>query len=225
VSVFSTVYGDFRLPTLASPLANFPAPSLKGLVDTTQEYFTKVTFYEIWQTPVLAGSVITTLDEIVESTILVMYFESYILYKRERLTIEKLDKLQIYRCSECYWVKNADIIAATNLTEANLTDVTRFTVREVHEFSVKAMEKKFHFKMADLEQKKMRLSLELITWEDWSKFFVPEIVSATINFHSNLLNVSVVELGELLNKNTSTMLGFKLNEIESIFLPEFEDLI
>ena len=224
LSVFNKVHGDFRIPILTAPLASLPAPSFKSLVDTTQEYFKKVTFYEIWQTPGPKGSVITTFDEMIESTVLIMYFESYILYERDRLSVKKLEIKKLYDCPDCFTVKNADIIAATNLTEADLSDVAGFTVKEIHEFAVKAMEKKFHFNMAELEQKNMRLSLE-VTNDDWSNLFVPDIVSATINFSSKFFNVTIAELGELLNKNSSTIANFNINQIERIFLPEFEDLI
>ena len=224
LSVFNNVNGDFRIPILTAPLASLPAPSFKSLLNSTPEHLKKVTFYEIWQTPGHNGSFITTFDEMIESTVLIMYFESYILYERDRLSVKKLEIKKLYDCPDCFPVKNADIIAATNLTEADLSDVSGFTVKEIHQFAVKAMEKKFHFNMAELEQKNMRLSLE-VTNDDWSRLFVPDIVSAAIIFSSRFFNVTVAELGELLNKNSSTIANFNINQIESIFLPEFDDLI
>jgi hypothetical protein len=112
-------------------------------------------------------------------------------------------------------VKDADIANATRLTSINLANVADLEIGQIHQFAVTTMENKFRFNMTVLEQKLNLSSLRVIN-DEWA-LFVPDVVAAAIKGRADMLSVTVYELAELLNANTSTLYGYNLNQIESIF--------
>ena len=225
LNILCSVYGDIRVPVLTAPLASFNSPSLKAFyVDTNPEYYGKVTTYDVWQTP--RGNTITAFEVIAESSIAIMFADASILLGRSQLSVATLNDRGFYDCpDDCYFVKDADILAVTRLglTAANLSEVQLYTVLEMHEFAVAAMEQKFCFNMTALEQKLGLSSLRVIN-DQWP-LFSPDMVAASVKCRADQLNVTVDELAELLNANTSTFLGYDINQAENIFFPAFDDCV
>ena len=227
LNTLSGIFGDIRVPVLSAPLASFNSPLLDAFyVDTNPDYYGKVTIHDVWQTPRSVGDPISAFDKIVESTIQTMFGDASVLLDRDQLSVAILDQRGLYNCTnECYSVKDADILAVTRLglTSANLAEVRSYKVEEMHGFAVAAMEQKFCFNMTVLEQKLNLSSLRVIN-DEWP-LFIPDIVAASVKCRADQLGVTVDELSELLNTNTSTLLGYDMNQAEAIFFRDFDDLL
>ena len=223
LSVLCNVHGDVRVPIIMAPFASLNLPSLQSFVDQNEGYYNKVTSYDVWQTPV-GGGEISAFDVIAESTILTMFYDAFRLVDSGLLSIEILEHRNLFHCPvECYFVKDADVVAATSLTPNDLENVQSYKIRELHEMAVAAMEKKFCFNMTVLEQKLNLSSLRVIT-DEWF-LFVPDIVVAAIECRAGRLNVTIEELAKLLRTNTTTLYSYNMNEIENIFFPAVDDLL
>ena len=225
--IMGSVHGNIRVPVLTAPLSSFNSPLLKAFyVDTNPDYYGKVTTYDVWQTPRSVGDQISAFDKIIESTIQTMFADASVLLDRDQLSVTILNQRGFYDCpDDCYSVKDADILAVTKLglTQANLNEVRSYTVEEMHGFAVAAMEQKFCFNMTNLELMLGLSSLRSIN-DQWPSF-VPHIVNASVKCRADQLGVTVNELAELLNTNTSTLLGYTMNQAENIFFPAFDDLV
>ncbi|CAB4024062.1 Gastrula zinc finger, partial [Paramuricea clavata] len=222
--VLGSVCGDFRVPILTQPLSTFNLPFLQGFMGPNQAYYDRVTTYNVWKTPRAVGADISAFDVIVGSTAQTMVFDADVLLQRGQLSVAILEQSPLYNCPvQCYTVKDADIENATSLTSIILANVATLEIGEIHQFAVTTMEKKFCFNMTVLEQKLNLSSLRVIN-DEWT-LFVPDIVAAAIKFRADMLSVTVDELAELLNINTTTLYGYNLNQIESIFFPAFDDLV
>ena len=219
----SEVSGDFRFPILTAPMATIPALAYREFVSLFPEYYHKVSIYEVWQSSG-SGDNVPELDVFANYTIFVIYLDTLVFLTRGTLTIAKLEERKLYDCpDQCYFVKDADIIDATALNQPDLNNVQWRTVLQIHKFSVKALEKKFCFNMTSIELLLNLSSLRVIN-DEWP-LFVPHIVAAAIKCRADQLNVTVSELAELLNTNTSTLYGYNMNEVENIFFPAFDDLL
>ncbi|CAB4036380.1 partial, partial [Paramuricea clavata] len=191
---------------------------------SNQAYYDRVTTYNVWKTPRAVGAGISAFDVIVGSTAQTMVFDADVLLQRGQLSVAILEQTPLYNCPDkCYTVKDADIVNATTLTSINLANVAALEIGEIHQFAVTTMEKKFCFNMTVLEQKLNLSSLRVIN-DEWA-LFVPDIVAAAIKCRADMLSVTVDELAELFNTNTTTLYGYNLNQIESIFFPAFDDLV
>ena len=217
LSVIHMVYADFRIPILKQPLATFNLPFLQGFMAINQEYYDRVTTYDVWKTPRTVGCQISAFDVIVGSTAQTMVFDADVLLLRNKLSVAILEQAPLYNCriNECYTVKDADIVDATSLTSSDLQNVAALQIGQIHQFAVETMEKKFCFNMTVLEQK-LDLSLLSVINDEWT-LFVPDIVMASMKCRAEMLSVTADELAELLSTNTATLHGYNLNQFESIF--------
>ena len=227
LNILCSVSGDIRVPVLTAPLSSFNSPMLDIVfVNSHPDYYGKVTTYDVWQTPTSAGDQINPFDTIVKSTIKTIFADASVRLDRGQLSVAILDQRGFFDCPvDCYFVKDADILAVTRLglTAADLAEVGSYTVQEMHEFAVAAMEQKFCFNMTALEQKLNLSSLRSIN-DQWPSF-VPHMVNASVKCRADRLGVTVDELAGLLNTNTSTLLGYDMNQTENIFFRDFDDLV
>lgn len=213
-----------RVPVLTAPLASLNLPFLQDFMNQSKGYYNKVTTYDVWQTPRNPGGQISAFEVIGLTTVQTMVSDADVLLQRGQLSKEILEQSMLYHCPDvCYFVNDTDIVATTNLTLKNLENVASYQIREIHEFAVAAIEKKFCFNMTVLEQKLNLSSLRVIN-EQWS-LFIPDIVAAAIKCRADQLAVTVSELAELLNKNATTLYGYDMNQVENIFFPAFDDLL
>ncbi len=216
--------GKFRVPILTAPVASLNLPFFNKWIATVESYYNKVTSYDVWQTPRMEGAAISSFDVIVQSPISTIFFDAAVLYDREQLNVEILEQRKLYDCPDvCYFVKHADVVdAIPNITPNDLENVQGYQVREMHQFAVAAMEKKFCFNMSVLEQKLNLSSLSVIN-EQWA-LFVPDIVAAAVQCRADKLNLTVEELAKFMDANSTAWYGFNMNQIESNFFPAFDDL-
>ena len=227
LNILVSVYGDIRFPVLTAPLGSFNSPSLKAsYTDTNPGYYNKITTYDTWKTVRNVTGKVKTFEIIANSSLQTLFYEASALLGRNQLFAEIFDQVKLYDCpNDCYFVKDADILAVRtlDLTISNLAEVQAYTVKELYEFAVAAMQQKFCFNMTTLEQKLNLSSLHVIN-DQW-RLFVPDIVNASVNCRADQLGVTVDGLAGLLNTSTSTLLGYHMNEAENIFFPAFDDIL
>ena len=185
-------------------------------------YYGKVKVLDVW---VVKG---IPLDLFLQNRTTTVITEARTLFERGALVTENLEG---YNCtSYCYNVGVPLILNVTGWTEDRLDGKVSPIVRleDIHDVMVKAIEERFCCNMTEIA---ISLNMDPVTgvkntaaylhvWEQ----FVPLITQQTVQCKANALQVTTLELAELLRTDLSTLLSYDLNEMDAHFFPAYEDL-
>lgn len=152
-----------------------------------------------------------------------------VLFNRRRLFTENLIG---YNCTRyCYNASVADILAVTGWTEDRLDGKEQPTVtfRDIHHAVVRAIEERFCCNLTEIA---ITLALDPVdgvkqtaAYIDVWKRFVPHVIGQTIQCKANELQVTKLELAELLRSQLAALESYDLKQMDMHFFPQYEDLL
>ena len=217
VSVFAATFTTIPVPLIIARIASIPRPdSFDAAIQQRIELYSKATIYDD-----LTKSQIYDLDRVFGSPITIVASNILVLEDRGFFAIEELSA---YNCTTwCLDLQISEITRVSGRTMENLKgNPDRITMYDMQNLIVQTLENIYCFNMTVIEQR-LNMSALVVLEHQWA-LFVTEIVGEAVQCRANILGVTVSELAELLRTDVSTLLGYTLDDITSIFFPNFVSL-